>query len=143
VKALKDRIWLGKAWYLSNPSHSPSFLGNLPDLAGDSNIEGFATSNSIFHLLNCDKCKNAPSTPQELQANLRNTPNGASSGRLHSDAQVSLCKTTKELRISARLVCTLCVCKLVTCKNESYLPLYKREMPFIYYVARLSYLCTK
>ena len=57
-------------------------------LAGDSNIEGFATSNSVFR-------KNAPSTPQELQANLRNTPNGASSGRLHSDAQVSLAKLPK------------------------------------------------
>jgi len=50
------------------------------DFEGDSNVEGFATSNSIFHLLNHDKCKNAPGTLQELQANLRNTPNGASSG---------------------------------------------------------------
>ena len=56
------------------------------DLAGDSNVEGFTTSNSVFR-------KNAPSTPQELQTNLRNTTNGASSGRLHSDAQVSLCKS--------------------------------------------------
>jgi len=39
--------------------------------------------------------KNAPSTPQELQANLRNTTNGASSGRLHSDAQVNLAKPPK------------------------------------------------
>jgi len=65
------------------------------DLAGDSNVEGFVTSNSIFHLLNRDKCKNVPGTPQELQANLQNTPNGASSGRLHSDAQVSLTKPPK------------------------------------------------
>ena len=61
------------------------------DLVGDSNVEGFATSSSVFR-------KNAPSTPQELQANLRNTTNGASSDRLHFDAQVSLCKTTKELQ---------------------------------------------
>jgi len=63
----------------------------VTDLAGDSNVEGFAMSNSVFR-------KNAPSTPQELQVNLRNTTNGASSGRLHSDAQVNLCKTTKELQ---------------------------------------------
>ena len=60
----------------------------LLDLAGDSNVEGFATPNSVFR-------KNAPSTPQELQANLQNTPNGASSGRLHFDAQVSLSKPPK------------------------------------------------
>jgi len=41
--------------------------------------------------------------------------------------------------LSARLVCTLwfslfslSVCKLVTCKNESYLLLHERGMPFIY-----------
>jgi len=65
------------------------------DLAEDSNVEGFATSNSIFHLLSRDKCKNAPSTAQELQANLRNTPNDASSGRFRSDAQVNLAKSPK------------------------------------------------
>jgi len=64
------------------------------DLAGASNVEGFATSNSIFDLLNRDKCKNAPSTPQELQANLRNTPNGASSGRLQNNQRTkNLCET--------------------------------------------------
>ena len=40
-----------------------------PDLAGDSNVKGFATSNSIFHLLNRDKCKNA----QEIHKNSKQT----------------------------------------------------------------------
>jgi len=64
------------------------YLKKQIDLAGDSNVKGFATSSSAFR-------KNAPSTPQELQGNLRNTTNGASSGRLHSDAQVSLAKPPK------------------------------------------------
>jgi len=72
-----------------------TIVGICSDLAGNSSVKGFATSNSIFHLLNRNKCKNAPSSPPELQANLRNTPNGASSDRLHSDTQVSLAKPPK------------------------------------------------
>jgi len=114
------------------------------DLAGDSNVEGFATSNSILLLLDRDKCKNAPRTPQELQANLQNTPNGASSGRFHSDAQVSLAKPPKnyKLRISARPVCTLwfsfslCVTSNL---QEWILPsLHEHGMSFIYFWPNLS-----
>ena len=36
------------------------------DLAGDSNVQGFVSSNSIFHLRNRDKCKDTPRTPQDL-----------------------------------------------------------------------------
>ena len=37
----------------------------------------------------------------------------------------------------------LSMCKLVTCKNESYLPLFERGMPLYTLFARLSYSCTK
>ena len=88
-------ILVHSTWATSSPQSNHWVFHYVTDLAGDLNVEGFATSNSIFHLLNRDKCKNAPSTPQELQANLRNTPNGASSSRFHSDAQVSLAKPPK------------------------------------------------
>jgi len=61
-----SKVWMGSQIH-TTPRWAPN------DHAGDSNVEGFATSNSVFR-------KNAPSTPQELQANLQNTTSSASSG---------------------------------------------------------------